>query len=252
MATFAVGDIHGNFLALRELLGRIRLVLAPDDTVVFLGDYIDRGSGSKQVVEAILEFGAAHAGRTVCLLGNHEDWMMRSYRDHTSHSWLLAMKGFSTIGSYSADAETVLRAAAAKAGTKLYADDGPQLPYDMFFDAVPASHLHFFDTLLAAYEDEHGIYVHAGIDASIPLAEQSRDTLLFGRNAGGFPASYEGDRVVIYGHRNDPVLDADGWPSPRIDDKTIGLDTSHHGIISASRLPDRRVFQSDRHLGARG
>ena len=248
MATFAVGDIHGNFPALRDLLGTIRPALSVDDTVVFLGDYIDRGSGSKQCVDAILEFAATHAGPTICLGGNHEDWMMRSYRDHTAHSWLLGMKGFSTIGSYSADAEIVLRAAASRAGTRLYEDDTLQLPYDMFFEAMPAGHLQFFDTLHLSYDDPHGIYVHAGFDTRLPLEAQTRDALLFGRNDSGFPESYRGERVVVYGHRNDAELDAGGWPSPRITDHTIGLDTSHHGVLSAVRLPDRRVFQSRRHL----
>lgn len=252
MATFAVGDIHGNLPALRDLLDAIRAVLAPGDTVVFLGDYIDRGSKSKQCIDTILEFAGAHPGPTVCLGGNHEDWMMRSYRDHTAHSWLLGMKGFSTIGSYSADAEIVLRAAASRAGTGLYQDDALQLPYDMFFEAMPPAHLQFFDTLRLTYDDPHGIYVHAAFDTRLPLDAQTRDTVLFGRNDGGFPAGYEGERVVVYGHRNDPVLDAEGWPSPRLETHTIGLDTSHHGVISAVRLPDRRVFQSGRHLANHG
>ena len=252
MSTFAVGDIHGNLPALRELLGLVQAALTPGDTVVFLGDYIDRGSGSKQCVDAILEFAAAHAGDTVCLGGNHEDWMMRSYRDHTAHSWLLGMKGYSTIGSYSSDAEIVLRAAASKAGTGLYTDDALQLPYDMFFESMPADHLRFFDTLRLTYDDPQGIYVHAGYDPRLPLTEPTRDTVLFGRNDGGFPAAYEGDRVVVYGHRNDAELDADGWPFPRIAPHTIGLDTSHHGVLSAVRLPDRRVFQSRRHLANHG
>lgn len=248
MATFAVGDIHGNLPALRDLLDAIRPALLATDTVVFLGDYIDRGSGSKQCVDAILEFASSHAGPTVCLGGNHEDWMMRSYRDHTAHSWLLSMKGFATIGSYSADAEVVLRAAASKAGTGLYADDALQLPYDMFFEAMPAAHLQFFDSLRLTYDDPHGIYVHAGFDTRLPLEAQTRDTLLFGRNDGGFPEEYRGERVVVYGHRNDALLDTDGWPSPRMTDHTIGLDTSYHGVVSAVQLPGRRVFQSGRHL----
>ncbi len=248
MATFAVGDIHGNFPALRDLLDAIRPQLSEHDTVVFLGDYIDRGSGSKQCVDTILEFTGSHNGPTVCLSGNHEDWMMRSYRDHTAHSWLLGMKGFSTIGSYSADAEIVLRAAASRAGTGLYQDDALRLPYDMFFEAMPAAHLQFFETLRLTYDDPQGIYVHAGFDSRLLPEAQTRDAVLFGRNDGGFPGTYLGARVVVYGHRNNPILDAEGWPSPRVDAHTIGLDTSHHGVVSAVRLPDRRVFQSGRFL----
>ena len=58
MATIAVGDIHGNRLALDDILTQIRGEVTEDDTVVFLGDYIDRGPDTKGCVEALLGFQA--------------------------------------------------------------------------------------------------------------------------------------------------------------------------------------------------
>ena len=72
-----------------------------------------------------------------------------------------------------------------------------------------------------------------------------------GRRAS--PKGYDGAEVVVYGHRNNAALDADGWPAPMIVGRTIEVDTISHGVLTAVRLPDRRVFQSARYevLGSR-
>ena len=108
MATIAVGDIHGNLSALNDVLDQLRRELLPVDTVVFLGDYIDRGPDSKRCVDAILRFRNEVGGEVVALMGNHEDWLLRTFHDHRRHSWLLGMEAFDTIRSYSAEAEHVL------------------------------------------------------------------------------------------------------------------------------------------------
>ncbi len=95
MSTVAVGDIHGNLPALDDVIGQLRAEIDVDDTVVFLGDYIDRGPDSKGCVDAILAFRAERSAQVVCLCGNHEDWLLRTLRDPTRHSWLLGMDGFS-------------------------------------------------------------------------------------------------------------------------------------------------------------
>src|SRR5688572_4757575 len=100
MATIAVGDVHGNLLALNDLLGLLRAQITNEDTVVFLGDYIDRGPDTKGCIDAILEF-QQEAGEVVCLRGNHEDWLLRTLRDFRRHSWLMGMEAFDTIRSYS-------------------------------------------------------------------------------------------------------------------------------------------------------
>jgi diadenosine tetraphosphatase ApaH/serine/threonine PP2A family protein phosphatase len=65
--------------------------------------------------------------------------------------------------------------------------------------------------------------------------------------AGSFPHGYDGAEVVVYGHRNNAALNADGWPAPMIVGRTIGVDTISHGVLTAVRLPDQRVFQSARY-----
>ena len=94
MATIAIGDIHGNAKALQDLLGQLAAELTAADTVVFLGDYIDRGPDSRGCIERILQFRAGTVAKVVTLAGNHEDWLLRSLSDPTRHSWILGMDAF--------------------------------------------------------------------------------------------------------------------------------------------------------------
>ena len=76
MATIAIGDVHGNLPALDDLLKQIAAVVAPGDTVVFLGDYIDRGPDSRGCLDRILSFRDETPAVVEALLGNHEDWFL--------------------------------------------------------------------------------------------------------------------------------------------------------------------------------
>ena len=71
------------------------------------------------------------------------------------------------------------------------------------------------------------------------------NALLWG--AVGFPDGYQGTETIVYGHWNNADMDQRGWPAPRIVGSTIGLDTISHGVLTAVRLPDRLVIQSERH-----
>jgi serine/threonine protein phosphatase 1 len=88
MATIAIGDIHGNHSALIDVLDQIRSEVDAGDTVVFLGDYIDRGPDTKRCIDAILSFRQEVKAEVVCLRGNHEDWLLvklgyRKIKDHS-------------------------------------------------------------------------------------------------------------------------------------------------------------------------
>jgi serine/threonine protein phosphatase 1 len=245
MATVAVGDIHGNLAALLDLLGQLRVAVGEGDVVVFLGDYIDRGPDSRGCVDAILAFRDESRAQVVCLMGNHEDWLLRTQRDYARHSWLLGMEALETVRSYSPEAERTLREAIREAGLRLYLGRC-DLPYGVFFDAVPPSHRAFFAQLGLSYENDDCICTHAGLDPRVPaLGDQTLEALVWGHSA--FPAEYRDGPTIVYGHWNNADLDAQGWPTPKIAGNTIGIDTISHGVLTAVRMPDRHVFQSDRH-----
>jgi len=247
MATFAIGDIHGNAEGLRDLLQQLGGEAGRGDVVVFLGDYIDRGPDSRGCIDAILTFQDTAAADVVCLIGNHEDWLRRTVNDFRQHAWLRIMDAWDTIRSYSPDAESVLRRAARDLGERLYFDGDVSLPYDLFFDAMPASHLSFLDELCTHHRTREAFCSHAGVDPRVTsLNDQRRHELIWG--ASGFPRAYTAEDLIVYGHFNNATLDAKGWPAPAFVNRTIGLDTSAFGVVSAVRLPDQRVFQSAQYL----
>jgi hypothetical protein len=159
------------------------------------------------------------------------------------------MEAFDTIRSYSADAAQVLRDAAAKAGSELYAGRCA-LPYEAFFGCVPQAHIDFFQSLRSHYRSPDCVCAHGGVDPCVSVVqEQTREALIWG--TAGFPNRYDGEETVVYGHWNNADLNADGWPAPKMFKRTIGIDTIAHGVLTAIRLPDRRVFQSARYEASR-
>lgn len=245
MSTFAIGDIHGEVGALDQVLQHIGSELTDRDTVVFLGDYIDRGPDSKACVDRILRFRTDSRARVVTLLGNHEEWLLRTLHDPTRHSWLIGMEAFETIASYSATAAEGLRHAAEDAGMELVAGR-IELPYRLFFDVVPAAHIAFFEELVPCHRSSDVVCVHGGFNPRLGvLDEQPPGALVWGPD--DFPESYNGIEMVVYGHKGRAVVGDDGWPQPRVWRRTIGIDTSSHGVLTALRLPEGRIVQARRY-----
>lgn len=246
MATFAIGDIHGNLPALQDLLAQLRPEIQDDDVVVFLGDYIDRGPHSCGCIDTILEFTRSIDADVVCLRGNHEDWMLRTRDNYRKHSWLFGMDALVTVRSYSIDAAQTIADAIAAGGAELFTGD-VELPYGAFFDILPPAHRAFFETLGLSIKTQDCICCHGGLDTRIAeLRDQPADSLIWG--GGTFPEGYRGELPVIYGHWGNADLDAGGWPRPITIGNTIGIDTIEYGVLTAIRMPDRRVFQSARFL----
>jgi serine/threonine protein phosphatase 1 len=247
MATIAVGDIHGNLEALEDLLEQLSSKLKAGDTLVFLGDYIDCGVNSRACVERILNLMEQAQFSVITLLGNHEDWMLKTMRDPCSHSWLIGMGAFKTVASYSRTADAELRNAAGSEGARLLMERVP-LPYSLFFDAMPEVHKKFFLNLRPYWRTPDAVCVHAGLNPrGGPVENQDTQTLIWGTLE--FPQEYDGEEIVIYGHANHFTLDDQGWPKPIIKpNRTVCIDTISQGILTAIRFPDGAIFQSRRCL----
>ena len=230
MATFAIGDIHGHLTALDDLLAKLKQEATRGDVVVFLGDYLDRGPDPKGCVERILAFQRNTEAEVVSLCGNHEDAFLRTLRSGRHHSWLLGMEGFDTVRSYSPEAADILLDAAYASTASLYLGEG-DLPYQVFFDAIPTTHRTFFDGLVSHYRDAVCVCTHGGLDPRVTRFEdQPTRALIWGSHR--FPAEYGGEETVVYGHWNNPVLNGEGWPTPRFINNTIGVDSILHGVLN--------------------
>lgn len=207
----AIGDIHGCRSRLEGLLERIRFDPA-GDTLVFVGDYIDRGPDSRGVIDALLEMKASCPG-LVCLKGNHEAMLLDFYLEGRGEQRFFWNGGLLTLDAYG------ITPADARAGRGL-----------------PESHVDFLRSLPLFYESGEYLFVHAGIRPGIPLAEQSPADLLWIRDE--FIDSEEDfGRTIVFGHT--PL------PAPLLEPYKIGIDTGavYDGRLTCVELPTRKIYQ---------
>lgn len=180
MRTLAIGDVHGCLTALDRMLALIEL--APEDRLVFLGDYIDRGPDSCGVIERILELRKQHD--VVCLTGNHEIMMCSARDDEGIYLSWLGYGGEEALESYVRDPL-----------------DEPSL------DRVPQRHWQFLEEVcLPYYEDDTHIFVHGNVRPDLPLDAQDEMTLYWDKFANHGP-HFSGKKVIC-GHTSQKS----GWP----------------------------------------
>lgn len=169
--TCAIGDIHGSYTKLANLLRHCADHCGHDDTrFVFLGDYVDRGKRSREVVTLLIETQRARPGQVVCLRGNHEDMLIAAANRQDEAMWLYN-GGDATLRSYGVES----------------AED------------IPADHLAWFDGLPLSSSDERRFFVHAGIMPGIPFEQQRKEVMLWIREPFLSDPSDHG-LYVVHGH----------------------------------------------------
>ncbi|QJW97447.1 metallophosphoesterase [Frigoriglobus tundricola] len=173
--TIAIGDIHGCADALAAVID----AAAPDrtDTVVTLGDYIDRGPHSRGVLEQLVAL--AERCRLVPLLGNHEEVLLDAVRDTRRLRRWLNLGGPDTLRSYGWVAGGPRRALA---------------------DWIPASHREFLAPCRSYYETATHFFVHAGFVPERPLAEQPALALRWRVTDATTAVPHHSGKVAIVGH----------------------------------------------------
>ncbi len=170
MQVFAIGDIHGCYEALCALMNC--LPLHQGDQVVTLGDYIDRGRHSRDVLQWLIEF--EKTGILIPLLGNHELMMLRARESEAERTQWLLFGGERTLQSYR--------------DYKRTAD----------FDSIPQAHWDFLERCRLYYEIETHFFVHAFADPKIPLDQQAESILLHERFRT--PEPHISGKHMICGH----------------------------------------------------
>jgi len=194
---FTIGDIHGCAEKLRTLMGKIPVNYARD-ALVFIGDYIDRGPDSFEVVDYLVNLKRSHP-EIVFLKGNHED-MLEKYLDGSDRFTYLLNGGQKTLDSY------INRSNKSE------------------FSPIPSDHLDFYKSLALYHQTDDYIFVHAGLREKIPIERQDPQDLLWIREDFIY-SQFNFGRRVIFGHTP--------FSEPLVQPNKIGIDT---GAVYGNRL----------------
>lgn len=171
-----ISDIHGEY----EKLCRVLEKIAPkkDDTIVFMGDYIDRGKKSREVVDKIIDM--KNACNCVYLTGSHEYAMLHAKSDEYYNYLFWNYGGDATAESYGG------------------------------FDNIMKVHGNFFNSLKFYYIIGKYLFIHAGVRIGVPLEEQSEEDMVYIRSAF-YTKRHHLPYKIIFGHTefDSPQVQAD-------------------------------------------
>jgi len=194
---YAVGDIHGQAKLLEKALNAIeedaKTFKGERIIQIFLGDYIDRGMYSREVLDLLTQ-PPPEGHERICLLGNHEATLLK-FLDNpkTIRKWS-SFGGFTTLASYGI---AIPKTLSGKDLTNLHRD---------FIRVFPASHQNFLKELQHRYCVGDYLFVHAGVNPYLPLDEQYAEDLIWIREEF---TDYEGlyPQYIIHGHTPVETLD---------------------------------------------
>jgi serine/threonine protein phosphatase 1 len=207
--TIAVGDIHGCAAALEAILDVVQP--AAGDTLVTLGDYIDRGPNSRRVLEVLLQL--ARSCHLVPLKGNHELLMLRAIDVPGNMLFWMQSGGLATLASYGGLSE------------------------------IPPEHIDFVRECVDYYETATHLFVHANYDPQLPLEQQNEYELFWQHLNLLLPPPHCSGKTAIVGHtpqRSGDILD--GGHLVCIDTYCFGS-----GVLTALDVASGQLWQADKH-----
>lgn len=212
---FAIGDIHGCIAKLQRLFERLPYTKGRD-TLVFLGDYIDRGPCSREVIEFIrnLQDGGHNL---IPLMGNHEYYLLE-FAKTDNDIFLAPLREIgieATIESYGAKDLSAISGLAF----------------------MPQSHQEFLNELMPLWESAGFIFVHGGFIPGIPVKDQAPPVIYEIREPFLSSDFYFGKRI-IFGHTP--------FEMPLVTPAKIGIDTGavYGNVLTAVELPNLRFYHA--------
>lgn len=210
----AIGDIHGCEVALDGVIKQIKPTAA--DTLVILGDVIDRGPNSARCIEMLIS--VAKACNLILVMGNHEEMMFEAFETGVPGSRWMKYGGQEMVASYGGRVQNI-----------------PQQHVDFLADSVPF------------YETDDTIFVHANLDPELPPAEQTLECLRW-RHLTGFELPHESGKRIICGHT--PLQTG----LPRVFEGWVAIDTFAYGgfFLTGLDVGSNEIFQANQTGFTRG
>jgi serine/threonine protein phosphatase 1 len=178
----AITDIHGEYEKLESVLSKIDV--RPDDIFVFMGDYIDRGTKSKEVVDRVIK--QSELCHCIYLIGSHEYAYLHARQNDDYYKYLFwNYGGDATVKSYGR------------------------------FENIYKTHGEFFENLKFYYLTEKYLFVHAGINPNYSLEDQDETDLVYIRSAF-YNSKHNLPQKIIFGHTE--------FSEPQIQEDKICID----------------------------
>jgi len=210
--TFVMGDIHGAFQAMQQCLKRSNFD-RQNDRLIFLGDVSDGWPETRSCIDELLNI-----KNLICLRGNHDEWALTWMKTgHAENIWL---------------------------------NQGGRAMVQSYLDGVPQTHIDFLDNALPYYILGDKLFVHAGIDPTLPIALQGTDIFLWDRNMARIALDLytrhidgkltEYDEVYI-GHTPIPY----GKPIKSCEFWMMDTGAGWSGVLSMMNVDTKEVFISD-------
>jgi serine/threonine protein phosphatase 1 len=223
----AIGDVHGQLGPLNALIAKLEAIArdskASRKILVFLGDYIDRGLKSRQVVDRLV---AGFPGfETHFLRGNHDETLLQFLEDSSVANAWKDFGGLETLGSYGV----------GRTRTGDWRDTQAELR-----GKLPEQHLNFFRDLEMQFQIGDYLFVHAGLRPGVPLSEQAPHDMMWIRDEF-LHSNADFGPLVVHGHTPKSA--------PEVRANRIGIDTGAYmtGILTAVVLEGSdRVFVGSR------
>ena len=224
---YAIGDVHGRadllVILLEAILEEARAHGRPT-TIIGLGDYVDRGPGSREVLELLVGLSHAQGPELRLLRGNHEETLLRFLEDAGKGAAWCDYGGRETLRSYGIEPPEKADDAAGWEAARV-----------RFAEAIPTSHLDLLKSMGLTYEAGDYFFCHAGARPGVPLSEQTEADLLWIR--GSFLEDKKRfDKVIVHGHSVGEEVQADH--------RRIGVDTGAYatGALTAVKLEGQGQF----------
>ena len=195
MNIFAIGDIHGclnQLVSLQDKIFNYPQYNKEEDLLLYLGDYIDRGPSSKDVINHILQL-QTEGIKSIFLMGNHEQFMIDFLFNKINNlsNWL--MNGADqTFKSYDIEVAEFIKDG--------FEDDKIDKLRNIFLSKLTKEHIYFFNNFKLTYIMGDYLFVHAGINPEKSLSEQSEIDFLWSRSDQFFDKNFKFEKIIVHGH----------------------------------------------------
>ena len=195
MNIFSIGDIHGCLKQLASLHDKIFNQFSfnkKNDLLVYLGDYIDRGPNSKDVIQHILKLQKEKVN-SIFLMGNHEQIMIDFVFNKINNlRYWLNLGADQTFKSYKIEVAEFIKDG--------FGDDKIDRLRNVLLNELSNEHIHFLKNLRLSYSVGKYLFVHAGINPEKVLKDQDKMDFLWSRSDQFFDKNFKFEQIIVHGH----------------------------------------------------